>query len=181
MKTYPKFFLVFVAVFFVMSMVSCSPDADESKMVKESKIEVTTVKQKKSNETETQEDIERTVSITFPKCGGTFKCESIEGNQCFFTVKGTSSNIQKGEFISIMLKIAGGDKWWQGGNSLSKDEFIGDDWTISMISVDPRGISKYFNIKAIVTENSMPSGMEYSNLPPHLAASPICQLQLNNN
>jgi hypothetical protein len=180
MKTYPKFFLALIVVFVVISMISCGSDADETNKVKESKSEVTTVKKKKSNEKESQEDIERKVSITLPKCGGTFRCESIRDNQCFFTVKGTSSNIQEGEFISIMLKFPSGEEWWQGGNSLSKDEFIGDDWTISMISVDPNGISKYFNLRAIVTEKPLLSGMQYTDLPPYLAVSTICLLQLSN-
>jgi len=127
----------------------------------------------------------RSVSITSPKCGESFNCESTrydairDKKQCFFTVSGSASNLQDGDYLSLFLKISGGGKWWQSGNSLKYEDDFEGDWTVSMVSVDLNGISQSFSAKAIISKQSYPSGKTHSQLPDNVAKSDgVCKWTL---
>lgn len=124
------------------------------------------------------EEVNRTISIASPTCGGTFSCEAIRDNQCFFTVKGAAKNLQDGDYVSLMLKIAGGAEWWQGGNSVGFKQDFDDSWAIGMVSVDPAGISKNFVGRVIITDSPLVPGHKYSVIPKNFGTSAFCQWTL---
>ncbi|MCB2261866.1 MAG: hypothetical protein LGR52_02840 [Candidatus Thiosymbion ectosymbiont of Robbea hypermnestra] len=125
----------------------------------------------------------RTINITSPSCGGTFSCEAVRGNECFFTVQGTANGLTDGDYVSLLLKIVGGREWWQGGNSVGYNEDFSDSWIISMVSVDPTGISRNFVGRAIVTRGPQRSGRKYSRFPSDVAisTSAFCQWTLQTD
>lgn len=116
---------------------------------------------------------QRQVSISGPVDNGQIICDSVEGNQCFFTVRGSSVNLQDGDFVSVMLQIAGGETWWQGSRSLEYGNDFTDNWVLSMLSVDPNGFSRQFNARVIVTDAPHSPGQNFRILPPSKAQSPV--------
>jgi hypothetical protein len=120
---------------------------------------------------------DRKISITKPI--NTFSCESVRDNQCFFTVRGTATGLEDGDYISVLLQLAGGKEWWQGGNSVRyRNGSKKNSWTISMISVDPSSEFKNYVATAIVTRKPLLSGKKYSDLPSYLVSSVSYDLSL---
>jgi hypothetical protein len=152
-------------------LISCNNSPTQSN----SSIEQPTASSEGSPREPVTKQTPRTISVKSPKTN--FKCEKKEENKCFFTVKGIASNLQKGDYLSLLLKIPSGETWWQGGESIKYQDDFSADWVISFASFDP---SKNSNFTAVVIATTSPlgSGGTWDNIPANVGKSPIYQWEL---
>lgn len=105
---------------------------------------------------------EKVVTISTPQHDIRLECQQKRNNQCFFTVQGRVYNISTDKYLSLMLRVPGGDEWWHSGNSIRPSN---NTWVISMISVDLDKLYDRVEAKVIVTSSSIPSGKPFTELP----------------
>jgi len=121
----------------------------------------------------------REVSIIKPFDKRIIQYDYTEGNRGFFTVHGSSAGLKKGDYVSILLKIPGGDEWWHAGDSIKYEEDFSKDWIISMLSVDlDRSYTNIIAI-AIISNKKLPIGQTYNEIPTHYQKSKVFQWQLS--
>ena len=105
---------------------------------------------------------EKVVTISTPQHDIRLECQQIRNNQCFFTAQGRVYNISTDQYLSLMLRVPGGDEWWHSANSIRPSK---STWVISMISVDLDKLYDRVEAKVIVTSSSIPSGQTFKELP----------------
>jgi|GEM_PF-5491224 len=90
-------------------------------------------------------------------------------------------NLPKDHYISIVMRVAGGDAFWISGNSISTDycenkEMIG---YITFGKIDDD--NEKFEMFAIVTNEALISGTTYNDLPEYLVRSKKCFVTIKKN
>ncbi|ACF13142.1 hypothetical protein Ctha_0673 [Chloroherpeton thalassium ATCC 35110] len=117
--------------------------------------------------------LSRRVTIEKPQNQSIIRYDYTEGNKGFFTATGLASGLKKGDYLSILLKVSGGEEWWCAGESMRYgDDFTGN-WSMSMLSVDLK--KSYRNIVglAVISENKLQTGQTYKELPYFLQKSEV--------
>ncbi|MEI6263092.1 MAG: hypothetical protein WCR46_24790 [Deltaproteobacteria bacterium] len=121
---------------------------------------------------------DRQVTIVTPKHDGTFQCEILTMNQCFFTMRGTALNLKEGDYLNIFLQVEDGNVWWRAGDPIAyKRDFV-YDWSVPMLSIDPNRPFRRFVAIVLIAKEAIPPGKNYAVLPEHFAESPLCHFSL---